>query len=79
LLFLVCSVPDTGQNGDDDYSNGSADCSGDEYRSVYSVIVVAVVILRIAIVVPFGAVSVVIAALPGAVLELAVLVISHNV
>lgn len=79
MLFLVRSIPDTGQNGDDDYADGRADCSGDEDTAVYSVVVVAVVVLRFAVVVPFGTVSVVIAAFPGAVLELAVLVISHKV
>jgi hypothetical protein len=79
LLFLVYSVPDAGQNDDDDYSDGSAHSRGDEHATIYGVVVVAIVVLRIAVVVPLGAVAVVVAAFPGAVLELAVLVISHNV
>lgn len=78
LLFLIHSIPNTSQNCNYDHSNSCAYSCGNKYTTVDFVVVVAVVVLRITVVVPFGTVSVVIAAFPSAVLKLAVLVIAHQ-
>lgn len=79
LLLLVRAVPDTSEDDDYNNSDGCAYCCGYQYAAVDCVVVVAVVVFWVAVAVPLGTVSVVVAALPGAVLKSAVLVKPHVV
>ena len=77
LSLFVVSVPAAANDNDDDGSDGCADGSPEEKCGIDSIVVVALCVLPLMVVVPLRTVSVVVAALPGAILIGAALVISH--
>ena len=77
LLYLIISIPKAANDGNDDKPNHGTGSGPNEDSWIDSIIVVALGVLPLMVVVPLWTISIEITAFPGAVLIVAVLVVSH--
>lgn len=77
LFLLILAIAEIGYNDDDDCAYGCGYAGPDDDGRVDSVVIVAICVVNVAVRVPFGAISVVVAAFIGTVLILTVGVVPH--